>query len=62
MSFEVQGIFGFLILIADIWAIVSTLSSNRTTGAKVLWILLIFFLPVLGWLIWLIMGPRGQKA
>ncbi len=60
--FEVGGIFGFLILVADIWAVVSTIGSNRTTGTKVLWILLIVVLPVLGWLIWLFAGPRAAKS
>lgn len=62
MGIEVGGLFGFLILVADIWAIVSTVGSNRTTGAKVLWILLIIILPVLGWLIWLFAGPRAVKS
>ena len=61
MSFEVQGFFGLLVLVADIWAIVSTVGSNRSTGGKVLWILLILFLPVAGWLIWLFLGPRAAR-
>ena len=60
--FEVGGIFGFLVLIADIWAVVSTIGSNRTTGTKVLWILLIVLLPLLGWLIWLFAAPRAVKS
>ena len=60
--FEVGGIFGFLVLVADVWAVVSTIGSNRTTGTKVLWILLIVLLPILGWLIWLFAGPRAAKS
>lgn len=59
--FEYGGIFGFLVFVADVWAIVGTVGSNRTTGTKVLWILLIVFLPILGWLIWLFAGPRAAK-
>ena len=62
MNFEYSGILGFLILIADIWAIVSTVGSTRPTGTKVLWILLILLLPLLGWLIWLFAGPRANRA
>jgi len=29
---------------------------------KVLWTLLILFLPVIGWLIWFFAGPHGNKA
>lgn len=60
LSLPVGGFFGFLLLVADIWAIVSTLGSRAGTGAKVLWILLILFLPFLGWLLWLLMGPRSR--
>jgi hypothetical protein len=40
MGFEVGGIFGLIVLIADIWAIVSTFQSPATTGKKVIWIVL----------------------
>ena len=59
MGLEVGGIFGLLILIADVWAIVKTVQSGASTGAKVFWIVLIIILPVLGLLIWLIAGPKG---
>lgn len=61
MEMEVGGLFGLLILIADVWAIVSTLSSRVGTGAKVLWILLVILLPLLGFLLWLALGPRSAK-
>lgn len=60
MKIEYSGLWGLLVLIADIWAIVSVVQSSTTTGRKVLWILLILFLPVLGFLIWLLAGPRGR--
>ena len=59
MGLEVGGIFGLLILVLDIYAIVKTLQSNATTGAKVLWIVLILLLPILGLIIWFFAGPRG---
>lgn len=55
------GIFGLLILILDIWAIISIVRSASTGGKKVLWVLLIVLLPVLGLIIWGIMGPRGNR-
>lgn len=55
-----MGLWGLLILIADIWAIVSVVSSSVTTGKKVLWVLLILILPVLGFIIWFLAGPRGK--
>ena len=55
------GIFGLLILILDIWAIISIVRSDSTRGKKVLWVLLIVILPVLGLILWGIMGPRGNR-
>ena len=60
MGIEVGGFFGLLLLIADIWAIVKTVQSNASTGAKVLWIVLILLLPLVGLIIWLVAGPRGR--
>lgn len=58
MGIEVGGLLGLIILIANIWAIINVIGSGATTGAKVLWIVLILILPVLGLILWLIMGPR----
>ena len=59
MGVEVGGLIGLIILIADIWAIVNVFQSSASTGAKVIWIVVILVLPVLGLLIWLLAGPRG---
>ncbi len=58
MSFEVTGLLGLIILVLDIWAIVKTLDSGNTTGAKVFWIILILILPVLGFILWLIFSDK----
>ena len=55
-------ILGFIVLVLDIWAIVSILSSGASTGSKVLWVLLILILPVLGFIIWLIAGPKSARS
>jgi len=62
MGIEVGGLLGLIILVLDVWAIVSTLGSAASTGAKVLWILAILILPVLGVIAWLIFGPRSVRA
>jgi hypothetical protein len=59
MDIQVGGIFGLLILILDVWAIVSIVQSSASTGYKVLWIVLVLLLPVLGLILWLLLGPRG---
>ena len=52
------GLLGLIVLAFDIWAILKVIDSGASTGSKVFWILLILILPVLGFLIWLIAGPR----
>jgi len=59
MGMEVGGLLGLVVLIADVWAIVKTLQSGASTGAKVVWIVLILVLPVLGLLLWLLAGPKN---
>jgi hypothetical protein len=59
MGVEVGGLLGLIILIADVWAIVKTVQSGASTGAKVVWIVLILVLPVLGLLLWLLAGPKN---
>lgn len=62
MRIEVGGFFGLLVLIADVWAIVNVIGSRSSTGAKVLWTVLILLLPLVGFLIWLVAGPRSPKG
>lgn len=62
MGIEIGGIFGLIILIADIYAIVKTIGSSAGTGAKVLWVVVILVLPVVGFLLWLLLGPKGSAA
>jgi succinate dehydrogenase/fumarate reductase cytochrome b subunit len=57
-----NGIFGILVLIADIWAIVNILQSGAQTDRKVLWTVLVVLLPALGFIIWLFAGPRTNRA
>ncbi|MBG53223.1 MAG: PLDc_N domain-containing protein [Alphaproteobacteria bacterium] len=59
MDFQVNGLLGLLILIADIYAIVKTVQSNADTLTKVLWIVAILLLPVLGVILWFLFGPKG---
>lgn len=62
MGIEVGGLLGLLILIADIWAIINVVQSGASTGGKVIWVLLILILPLVGFLAWLLAGPRGSAA
>jgi hypothetical protein len=59
---EIGGIGGFIVLVLDIWALVSIVGSNASTGSKVLWCLLVILLPLIGFLIWLVAGPRSAPS
>ncbi len=54
-----EVVLGLVIFIADLWAIVKTLQSPVTAGNKLLWVLIIFLLPVIGLIIWFFLGPRA---
>jgi hypothetical protein len=56
------GLLGLIILIADIYAIVKVFGSGATTLAKLLWIVGILIFPVVGFIVWLLAGPRGGSV
>lgn len=60
MGSSLSGLVGLVILALDIWAIVNVIKSGAETGMKILWVLLIVLLPVIGLIIWALMGPRGN--
>ena len=62
MGIEVGGLFGLIMLALAIWAIIATVQSNASTMAKVLWILLVLVFPIIGFIIWLIAGPRARRT
>ncbi|NBC23677.1 MAG: hypothetical protein GVY21_09400 [Gammaproteobacteria bacterium] len=59
MGLEIGGLFGLIILILDVYAIVKTLGSRASTGSKVLWIVVILILPLLGLILWALFGPKS---
>ncbi len=57
-----EFIFGILILILDIWAIVNVWQSGSSAVSKLLWTLGIIIFPLLGVIVWYFAGPRGRTA
>ncbi len=51
-----------LILVLDVIALVSLLKSSADTGTKILWALLIILLPVIGMVLYFLMGPGRRKV
>lgn len=56
------GLLGLIVLLADLYAIYQVLTSRASGLAKIIWTIVIIALPVLGLLIWLIAGPRGNAV
>ncbi|MEP4486030.1 MAG: PLDc N-terminal domain-containing protein [Halioglobus sp.] len=60
MDIQVSGFLGFIILVADIWAILNIVQSSASMGKKLVWILVVLLLPIIGLIIWWLAGPRGR--
>ncbi|HLS06026.1 MAG TPA: PLDc N-terminal domain-containing protein [Wenzhouxiangella sp.] len=54
-----SGILGLIWLIIVIWAVLKVAASSAGMVAKVLWILILLLFPVVGLIIWLLLGPKG---
>jgi hypothetical protein len=52
------GILGLIVLVLDIIAIIDTLKSSMDTGKKALWIILILVLPVIGMVLYFLVGKK----
>ncbi|WP_409526132.1 PLDc N-terminal domain-containing protein [Nitrincola sp. MINF-07-Sa-05] len=57
-SLEVSGLLGLIVLAFNIYAIIKIVQSSAGTGIKVLWVLIILLLPVLGLILWFLLGPK----
>jgi hypothetical protein len=57
----VTGLFGLVVLLLALFAGYNVLTSSADTPKKIAWVLLIFILPVIGFVVWAFIGPRGKK-
>ncbi len=57
----IEGLLGLVLLVLDIYAIVQVLGSGTSVLKKALWSLFILFAPVLGLLVWYLLGPRSSS-
>jgi Phospholipase_D-nuclease N-terminal len=56
-----EFILGVIVFVLDVWAVIQILRSSASGLAKLLWVLLILVLPLLGFIIWLVGGPKPAK-
>lgn len=62
MHFGYNGFIGVLVLAGDIWAILSIFQSSVSNEKKLIWIIAVALLPVLGLLLWFLLGPRNGRS
>lgn len=62
MNFGFGGVFGLIVLIGDVWAIINISQSPVSNEKKLIWIVAVLLLPVLGLILWYFLGPRGRGA
>ncbi|MEP2920517.1 PLDc N-terminal domain-containing protein [Sulfitobacter sp.] len=56
------SILGLLVFIAGIYAIYHIVSSTAPTAQKVIWTIVVVVFPIIGFLVWLLAGPRKSSA
>ena len=56
------SVWGLLVLIGDIWAIINILQSSASNEKKLLWVIVVVLLPLIGLILWFFLGPRDRKA
>ena len=56
------SLFGILVLIGDIWALINILQSSAANDKKLLWVVVVVLLPLVGLILWYFLGPRGGRV
>ena len=62
MNIGYNSLWGVLILIGDIWAIINILQSSVSNEKKLIWTIAVVLLPLLGLILWFFLGPRGGRV
>ncbi|MDP2920743.1 MAG: PLDc N-terminal domain-containing protein [Candidatus Omnitrophota bacterium] len=52
------GLIGLVVLVLDIIAIVDLFKSAKDTGKKILWLILILVLPLIGMILYFVVGKK----
>ena len=57
-----EFVLGVIHLVIVIYALYNILTSSASLIAKILWSLFVLVFPLLGFIVWLIAGPKGGTA
>ncbi len=60
MNMGYGGLLGVLVLAGDIWAIINIFQSSASNEKKLLWTVAVVLLPLLGLILWFLLGPRAN--
>ncbi len=55
------SLFGGLVLVLDIFALVKLLQSGASATNKLLWVFIILLLPLIGMILYFLMGPGRSR-
>jgi hypothetical protein len=55
----IPGVLGLLVLVLDIVALIDLLGGRGSATHKLLWFVIIFFLPVLGMILYFLIGKNS---
>jgi hypothetical protein len=58
----ISGLWGLMILVGDVVAIVNIFQSPCSNEKKLIWIIAVVLLPLLGLILWYFLGPREVRA
>ena len=58
---QYRGLWGLIVLIADVWAIVNIFQSSSGTANKVVWTVVVILQPELGFILWYFLGPKTTR-
>ncbi|WP_366554487.1 PLDc N-terminal domain-containing protein [Aquibaculum sediminis] len=58
MGIEV-GLLGLILLVLVVYAIIKTVGSSASAMGKAIWIVVLLVFPFVGFIAWLILGPRS---
>lgn len=56
------ALIGFIAISCALYAIFQVITSNETTANKTVWTLLLLVLPIIGFIVWVVSGPRGKPV
>jgi len=62
MNVGFNGLWGLLILVGDVWAIINIFQSAVSNEKKLIWIIAVVLLPLLGLILWYFLGPRDGRT